>query len=207
MPRSTPRVGSSSRMMSASAASARAITTFCWLPPLSEVTGAAPLGARIFSCRNHCAAIGLQLLERDEAPARSAGSQLEMAMFSSIDQSGKMPSATRSPETNATVPATSIVPVAAVPATRRSTRRTWRWPLPSSPARPTISPRPTSRMTPRRVKSLHVRQPDQRLVFAARRSSPRFSAVSAWAAAEQLASGRTVRCCWRRRSRRSRRSA
>ena len=39
-PTSMPRVGSSRSSTTGSVSMARARTTFCWLPPLSEVTGA-----------------------------------------------------------------------------------------------------------------------------------------------------------------------
>ena len=88
MPRSTPRVGSSRSTTSASVARARAITAFCWLPPLSDVMGVSPSLARTLSRSNQLAASSLLRLGR-EHPAWATLGRLDTAMFSSIDHSGK----------------------------------------------------------------------------------------------------------------------
>ena len=50
-PTSMPRVGSSKKRMSQSRSSHFAITTFCWLPPDSSLTGCATEGVRMPSWR------------------------------------------------------------------------------------------------------------------------------------------------------------
>ena len=182
---STPRVGSSRRMTSASAARARAITTFCWLPPLSAVIPTDPDAACTLSLSIQPAASSRTLCSAI-SPQRASRPKLEAAMFSSIDHKGKMPSTVRSPETNATLPPTVTSPAPRwLPA--NTERRTWRWPLPSSPASPTISPRPSARLTPRRLPSPRSRR---------RTSGSRAAAVSD-ARAAALAASRPPRSSMR----------
>src|SRR5207302_963340 len=79
-PTSTPRVGSSRISTFGSVASHFASTTFCWLPPLSWLTGCTTLLALTSSRRNHSAAINRSFRRRSQ-PSRATIEVSRIDMF------------------------------------------------------------------------------------------------------------------------------
>ena len=147
---------------SARASSERANSTFCWLPPESDETGV--------SARRRLDAQPLDLAVDDRAlaagAARSRGarprraraarcSRAPTAAASALRRGGRREGARRRPAGAAPGRRARAAGRAARPCPARgsrpaSARRNSRWPLPSTPARPTISPAATSRSTSRK---------------------------------------------------------
>ena len=158
-PASTPRVGSSASSTSGSASSERAKSTFCWLPPESDETGVSTVGVRTPS---RSISVGREArlaapLRRSRARAtrrargatcsrapRAAGRALDVAVAGQVDDAAALRArpgfaARHFWPRSRTSPCAGSRPASA--------RRNSRWPLPSTPARPTISPGRTSSST------------------------------------------------------------
>ena len=92
---STPCVGYSSTSTRGAEASARAITAFCWLPPLSSLIGWSVEAATICSEPTMLAAASA-CRPGSTMPAGPICSTMVIVMFSAIESSGMMPRAWRS---------------------------------------------------------------------------------------------------------------
>ena len=94
-PMSTPLVGSLSRSTRGSDARARAMTTFCWLPPDSVVIASWSRPSRIFSRPEYAA--NLADARRTEiSPPRASFERVAAVKFSLMDSGGKIDSSRRS---------------------------------------------------------------------------------------------------------------
>src|SRR5690606_23197434 len=157
VPTSMPRVGSSTISTFGPVASHLASTTFCWLPPDSVFTVSA-IRAYLTWSRTAQSRERLRSAPRSIRPPRTVLPRPVRPMLRSMDMFITSPWARRSSGTSARPAAIAVEGAPLVrgrpststsPASQRSTPNTARAtsvrPAPTSPARPTISPRRTSK--------------------------------------------------------------
>ena len=162
VPMSTPAVGSQSTSSAGSRARQRATTTFCWLPPLSVEIGApgpaVTTPRRCVQRSTSCASARWSSRPRRPRPPRTDSDRFSLtansAMIPSRPRSAGTRGMSRSRASAASVHSLArsgsrrrpLTGCAAQPAITYGSSRT---PAPARPAMPTISPRWTSRSTPR----------------------------------------------------------
>ena len=182
---STPRIGSSIRMISASEPSARANSAFCWLPPDSDRIGVVDVGradADALPASPRASAASARRIDEPAAAQRRAASAMVMFSRDRPEREDAVASAGRR-RRRRPAPATST-PSARLRGRRRCASSMSVWPWPPRPARPTISPRAGDELAGRRPGAPGGAH-DRALPAAARRAAPR-SRASAGDAAHRL---------------------
>ncbi len=162
-PTSRPRVGCEATSTAGSRETSRAMMTFCWLPPESDAAGAfGPPPRTSNSVSSGAAAASMRRGKSQPCDDDGGLSKSWSAMFSARLKSMTSPRCWRSvgmwPQP-ASSTSCGLAPVMSCPSTMIvpdvGARRpaiasiSSAWPLPSTPARPTISPARTSRDRPR----------------------------------------------------------